>query len=65
MPQLSADNRRRIEVEGVYGSGKRKYSQLRIMARLPSGAEITISIAFRVMSAEKNLRLLCLFIVVF
>ena len=63
--QLSADQRRRNEVEGVFGSGKRKYSLQLIMARLPKGAETTISMAFLVMCAEKILRLLCLFFVTF
>lgn len=35
--QLSADQRRRNEVEGVFGSGKRKYSPQLIMARLAQG----------------------------
>ena len=63
--QLIADQRRRNEVEGVFGSGKRKYSLQLIMARLPKGAETTISMAFLVMCAEKILRLLCLFFVTF
>jgi hypothetical protein len=63
--QLSSDQRRRNEVEGVFGAGKRKYSLQLIMARLPKGAETTISIAFLVMCAEKILRLLCLFFVAF
>jgi hypothetical protein len=63
--QLSADQRRRNEVEGVFGSGKRKYSLQLIMARLPKGAETTISMAFLVMCAEKILRLVCLFSVAF
>ena len=63
--QLSTDQRRRNEVEGVFGSGKRKYSLQLIMARLPRGAETSISMAFLVMSAEKILRLLCLFFVAF
>jgi hypothetical protein len=63
--QLSSDQRRRNEVEGVFGAGKRKYSLQLIMARLPKGAETTISMAFLVMCAEKILRLLCLFFVAF
>jgi IS5 family transposase len=63
--QLSADQRRRNEVEGVFGSGKRKYSLQLIMARLPKGARTSISMAFLVMCAEKILRLLCLFFVAF
>ena len=61
--QLSADQRKRNEVEGCFGSGKRKYSLALIMARLPKGAETTISMAFLVMCAEKIRRLLRLFFV--
>jgi hypothetical protein len=61
--QLSADQRRRNEVEGVFGSGKRKYSLRLIMARLAKGAETSISMAFLVMCAEKIRRLLRLFFV--
>jgi len=62
--QLSADQRRRNEVEGVFGSGKRKYSLNLIMAKLLHGAETSISMAFLVMCAEKILRLLRLFFVI-
>ncbi len=55
---LSADQRRGNEVEGCFGSGKRNYSLRLIMARLPKGAENTISMAFVVMCAEKIRRLL-------
>jgi hypothetical protein len=61
--QLSADQRKRNEVEGVFGSGKRKYSLRLIMARLTKGAETSISMGFLVMCAEKILRLLRLFFV--
>ncbi len=61
--QLSADQRRRNVVEGVFGSGKRKYSLRLIMARLEKGAETSISMSFLVMRAEKIRRLLRLFIV--
>jgi IS5 family transposase len=61
--QLSADQQRRNEVEGCCGSGKRKYSLDLIMARLPKGAESTISMAIVVMCAEKIRRLLRLFVV--
>jgi IS5 family transposase len=61
--QLSADQRRRNEVEGSFGTGKRKYSLDRIMAKLTHGAETTISMAFVVMCSEKVLRLLRLFCV--
>jgi hypothetical protein len=55
--QLRADQRKRNEVEGVFGSGKRKYSLRLIMARLPKCAETSISMGFLVMCAEKVLRL--------
>jgi hypothetical protein len=61
--QLSADQRRRNEVEGVFGSGKRMYSLKLIMARLVHGAATSISMSFLVMCAEKILRLLRLFFV--
>ena len=61
--QLYADQRRRNEVEGCLVSGKRKYSLDLIMARLPIGAENSISMAFVVMCADKILRLLRLFFV--
>ena len=61
--QLSADQRKRNEVEGCIGSGKRKDSLDLIMARLPKGAETSISMAFVVMCAEKIRRLLRLFFV--
>jgi hypothetical protein len=61
--QLSADQRKRNEVEGCFGSGKRKCSLALIMARLPKGAETTTSMAFLVMCAEKIRRLLRLFFV--
>jgi hypothetical protein len=60
--QLSADQRKRNEAEAVFGSGKRKYSLQLIMARLPEGAEISISMAFLVMCAVKILRLLRLLV---
>lgn len=63
--QLSADPRRRNEVEGFFGLGKRKYSLDLIKARLPKGAEIAISMAFVVMCAETIYRLLRLFFVSF
>ncbi len=50
-------------MEGCFGSGKRKYSLDLIMARLPKGAENSISMAFLVMCAEKIRRLLRLFFV--
>jgi len=61
--QLGADQCRRNEVEGVFGSGKRKYSLMLIMARLANGAETSISMAFLMMCAEKIRRLLRLFFI--
>ena len=55
--QLSGDQRRQNEVEGYFGSGKRKYTLDLIMARLSIGAENSISMAFVVMYAEKIRRL--------
>ena len=63
--QLSADQRRWNEVDGVFGSGKRKYLLRLIMARLANGAENSISMAFLVMCAEKIRRHLRLFFVFF
>jgi hypothetical protein len=50
-------------VEGVFGTGKRKYPLNLIMPKLKAGAEGTISMSFLVMCAEKILRLLRLFFV--
>jgi hypothetical protein len=61
--QLIADQRRRNEVEGCFGSGKRKYSLDLIKARLAKSAENSISMAFVLMCAEKILSLLRLLFV--
>lgn len=61
--QFSADQRRRNEVEGAFGAGKRKYSLRLIMARLPKGAETLISMSFLVMCTEKIWRLFRLFFI--
>jgi transposase, IS5 family len=61
--QLSADQRRRNEVERYFGSGKRQYSLDLIMARLSKSAENSISMAFVVMCAEKIRRILRLFFI--
>jgi transposase, IS5 family len=61
--QLRADQKRRNEVEGCFGSGKRKYSLDLIMARLSKGAENSISMAFVVMCVEKIRRILRLFFI--
>jgi hypothetical protein len=51
--QLGVDQRKRNEVEGCFGLGKRNYSLDLIMARLAKGAETSIAMAFVVMCAEK------------
>ena len=56
--------RTRIEVEGCFGSGKRKYALDLSKAQLPKGAETSITMAFVVMCAEKIRRLPRLFFVV-
>ncbi len=61
---LSADQRKRNELEGVFGTAKRKYAFKLIIARLAKGAETSISMAFLVMCAEKIRRLLRFFFVV-
>ena len=58
---LSAEQRKRNELERVVGSGKRKYAPNLNMARLVKGAETSISMASLVMCAEKIRSLLCLF----
>jgi len=60
---LCADQRRRNEVEGGFGSGKRKYLLTLIMPRLAKGAETSISLSFLVMCVEKIPRLLPIFFV--
>ncbi len=62
---LSAEQRKRNELERVVGSGKRKYAPNLNMARLVKGAETSISMASLVMCAEKIRSLLCLFLAVY
>jgi len=62
--QLGADQRKRNEVEGCFGSEKRKSSLDLIMARMLKGAETSISMAFVVVCAEKIRRLLRFFFVI-
>ncbi len=59
--QLLADPRQRNEVEGVFGTGKRRYSPNLIIAKLKAGAGGTISMGLLVMGDEKILRMLRLF----
>ena len=63
--QLSADQRRRNDIEGDFGSEKCKYPLQLIMARLPKGAETLIFMAFLMMCVEKIPKLLCLFFIAF
>ena len=60
--QLLDDQRQCHGMEGVFGTGKRRYSLNQIMAKLKAGAEGPISTSFLVMSVEKILRLLRLFL---
>jgi len=46
---LLADPRQRNEVEGVFGTGKRRYSLNLIIAKLKAGAGGTISMGLLVM----------------
>lgn len=48
----------RNEVEGKFGTGKRKYGLARIMSRLPSTSECEIALQFLVMNLDRKLRLL-------
>jgi len=45
----------RIPVEGKFGQGKRRFSLSRIMAKLDTTSEVTITMAFIVMNLEKIL----------
>jgi hypothetical protein len=61
--QLLADQRKRNKLEGVFGTGKRRYSSNLIMSNLKTGADGSITMSFLVIGAEKILRLLRLFII--
>jgi hypothetical protein len=61
--QLSADQLKRNEAEGVFGSGKQKHSLRLIMKRLAKSVETSNSMAFLMMCAEKIRRYLRLFFV--
>jgi len=64
--RLNYGQRRRNEVEGVFGSGKRKYSLRLIMAQLPKAAVTSITLSFQAVCAEKIPRLLHpLFVTIF
>ena len=63
--QLLADQRKRNKLEGVFGTGKRRASSNLIMAKLKTGADGPIAMSFLVIGAEKILRLLRLFFILF
>jgi IS5 family transposase len=56
--QQRLDERVRVEIEGKFGVGKRKYSLGRVMAKLARTSETAIGIVFLVMGLEKALRIL-------
>ena len=56
--QQRRDERVRVEIEGKFGVGKRKYSLGRVMAKLARTSETAIGIVFLVMGLEKALRIL-------
>jgi IS5 family transposase len=51
--QLLADQRKSNEVEGVFGTGKRRYSLNLIMGKPKAGAEGITSRSFMVTCTEK------------
>jgi IS5 family transposase len=61
--KLLADQCQRKELEGVFGTGKRRYALNLIMAQLKVEAEGPISMSCPVMGAEKIPGLLRLFFV--
>lgn len=58
--QQRIDERIRIEVEGKFGTAKRRYRLDRIMAKLRQTSETTIALVFLVMNLDKILRELLL-----
>jgi hypothetical protein len=65
--QQRLDEIKRIEVEGRFGTAKRRYGLGRIMTKLRSTSETTIALIFLVMNLDKILRdlLLSLFVWLF
>ena len=65
--QAREDEKVRVEIEGKFGQGKRRFSLARVMAKLAETAATTIAITFLVMNLERWLRqllfcvLCCLF----
>jgi hypothetical protein len=58
MKQQRQDEADRVEIEGKFGVGKRKYSLSRILEKLPVTSATAICVIFLVMGLEKALRLL-------
>ena len=58
MKQQHQDEADRVEIEGKFGVGKRKYSLSRILEKLPVTSATAICVVFLVMGLEKALRLL-------
>ena len=58
MKQQHQDEADRVEIEGKFGVGKRKYSLSRILEKLPVTSATAISVIFLAMGLEKALRLL-------
>jgi IS5 family transposase len=54
--QQRLDERIRIEIEGKFGTAKRRYSLDRIMTKLRKTSETTIALIFLVMNLDKILR---------
>lgn len=54
--QQRLDERIRIEIEGKFGTAKRRYSLDRIMTKLRQTSETTIALIFLVMNLDKILR---------
>jgi hypothetical protein len=59
--QLSADQQKRNEVDGVFGSGKQNSALKLIIVRLAKGAESSIFMGFLVLCGEYIRRLLGFF----
>ena len=63
--QQKLDERVRVEIEGKFGVGKRKYSLGRVMAKLARTSETAIGIVLLVMGLERALRILFSRLVIF
>jgi hypothetical protein len=54
--QARDDEKVRVEIEGKFGQGKRRFSLARVMAKLAETAETAIAMTFLVMNLERRLR---------